>query len=153
MSVSECYVNSSKISGNNYVGGVCGGIIGGHLSRFSSSLIFADVSGNSRVGGICGYSDSGGVNMDNCCYIGNISAGCSDGNSYVGGLIGYMKINWTTMYSTTNCFAIGTVFGGGNYIGGLIGYDEGRDYYNNGYNNITNCYFSGAISGQNYTAG
>ena len=153
LSVSECYVNSSKISGNNYVGGVCGGIIGGHLSRFSSSLIFADVSGNSRVGGICGYSDSGGVNMDNCCYIGNISAGCSDGNSYVGGLIGYMKINWTTMYSTTNCFAIGTVFGGGNYIGGLIGYDEGRDYYNNGYNNITNCYFSGAISGQNYTAG
>ena len=92
--------------------------------------------------------------MNNCGYIGNVTARGIDGNSYVGGLIGYVKKS-THSYaytgSQTNCFAIGTISGVGDYLGGLIGCDEG---YSSSYcNNISNSYFSGTITGKNYTAG
>ena len=157
LAISGCRIDKSKINGADHVGGACGGIVGSN--SLSSCFIYADVSGISRVGGICGSSDAGHtIGLNHCGFIGNVSAGNSDGKSYVGGLIGYVKKASITVDSQTNCFAIGTVSAEGDYAGGLIGYDEGyyysyKTYSYYGYNNVSNCYFSGAITGKNYTAG
>ena len=152
-SVSECHINNSKISGNNYVGGACGGNVGTHYTSnsLSSCYIYADVTGKERVGGICGFSENfHTINLNDCGFVGNVN-----GTTNVGGLVGL--INKTGTYSGdahNNCFAIGSVTATGNYAGGLIGYDKG--YYYRGsfyYNNVSNSYFSGTVSGQNYTAG
>ena len=152
LSISGCKVNDSKIIGNDNVGGACGGITGNHSSTniISASYIHADITGNNKVGGICGYSENyyHTINMSNCGYIGNIN-----GASYIGGLAGYVKNTYKSggIDSQTNCFAIGSITATGDEVGGLIGYDEG---YNSYYcNNITNCYFSGSVSGKNYSAG
>ena len=164
-SITECRVEKSKLNGRDYVGGACGEIEAANYNcSLSSCFIYADVSGNSCVGGIYGYGyNRHSINVNNCGYIGNVSAEGSEGNSYVGGLVGYLNgyentdlgntlTNHTA--SLTDCFAIGTVSAEGDYAGGLIGFNNGgivRSNYNGG--NISHCYFSGAIIGKNYTAG
>ena len=152
-SIFGCHVNNSTISGNNYVGGACGGNIGYHsdTNSISSSYIYADVTGKERVGGICGFSESNvhTVNLNNCGYVGNVN-----GTSYVGGLIGFISkrdVGWRRIDTQDNCFAIGSVSSLGDYAGGLIGYDNdpGSDHCNN----VSNSYFSGTISGKDYAAG
>ena len=149
LAVSGCHVNSSNISGNNYVGGACGGNVGVHddSNQLSSCYIYADVTGNECVGGICGYSENGHhtINMNYCGYVGNVN-----GTKNVGGLIGSIKrtAGWNLVEVQNNCFAIGTVMSTGDYSGGLIGYDN--RYYDC---NISNSYFSGMVSGMNYTGG
>lgn len=157
--VSDCDVNGSLISGNNYVGGACGINEEGSLS---SCYIYADISGKNRVGGICGSSQT---NMTNCGFTGIVS-----GVSYCGGLIGDQSPGYKSgrIITTTQeyCFAIGSVVATNDYSGGLIGKDEGhfddrykviqgdRIFTGSDYkNNISNCYFSGSVSGKNYTAG
>lgn len=89
LTVSGCHVNSSKISGNNYVGGACGGNVGSHISTnsISSCYIYADVTGKERVGGICGFSENyyNTVNLNNCGFVGNVN-----GTTSVGGLVGFI---------------------------------------------------------------
>ena len=150
LSISGCQVNDSKITGNNYIGGACGGIIGDHriTNNISTCYIHADIIGNNNVGGICGYSANNWhtVNLTNCGYIGNIY-----GTKYIGGLIGYVKMPYNSLNndSQNGCFAVGSISGTSDYVAGLIGYD----YNSYCCNDITNCYFSGSISGRNYTAG
>ena len=154
LSISGCQVNDSKITGNNYIGGACGGIIGNHgqTNNISTCYIHADITGNNNVGGICGYSANNWhtVNLTNCGYIGNIY-----GTKFIGGLIGYVGKgnNNVNIDSQNGCFAVGSIYGTSDYVAGLIGYDSG--YYYRGFycNDVTNCYFSGSISGRNYTAG
>ena len=148
LSIYSCQVNHSKITGNNNVGGAIGANVGNHHSTnyISTSYIHADVSGNEKVGGICGYSknDSHTVNLTQCGFIGNVN-----GTSYLGGLIGYcMKEYNTDVYN--GCFAIGSISSTSDYVGGLIGLDSG---WGSNYTNLSNCYFSGSVSGRNYTAG
>lgn len=153
-SILGCHVNNSTISGNNYVGGACGGNVGYHsdTNSISSSYIYADVTGKERVGGICGFSESNvhTVNLNNCGYVGNVN-----GTTYVGGLIGFISkgyVGWRKSDTQDNCFAIGSVSSLGDYAGGLIGYDNGSGYDSH-HNNISNSYFSGTVSGNNFTAG
>ena len=155
LSISGCQVNDSKITGNNNVGGAIGANTGYHetTNNISSSYIHADITGNEKVGGICGYSENWRtVNLTHCGYIGNIN-----GSAYIGGLVGYNKTtNYENYYNTfVSSFAIGSISGSSNYVGGLIGYDEGYYRYSNrySYNNISNCYFSGSVSGRDYTGG
>ncbi len=153
-SILGCHVNNSTISGNNYVGGACGGNVGYHsdTNSISSSYIYADVTGKERVGGICGFSESNvhTVNLNNCGYVGNVN-----GTTYVGGLIGFISkgyVGWRKSDTQDNCFAIGSVSSLGDYAGGLIGYDNGASSDSH-HNNISNSYFSGTVSGNNFTAG
>ena len=156
--VSSCYVNNSKISGNNYVGGACGGNVGEYniLNSISSCYIYADVTGYERVGGICGSSESKyrTVYLNKCGFVGNVN-----GSTCVGGLIGYIiKTIWDSGSNRDrtqdNCFAIGSVTAIGDYSGGLIGYDQGANRYNSiNSNDISNCYYSGTVFGKNCTAG
>jgi hypothetical protein len=157
LNVSGCHINNSKISGNNYVGGACGGNVSSHMTinSLSSCYIYADVMGNERVGGICGYSENyyHTVNLNNCGFVGNVN-----GTTCVAGLVGYIKKTFTYLNGVNdvqnNCFAIGSVMAIGDYAGGLIGYDKGC-YTRGSYycNNVSNSYFSGTVSGHNYTAG
>ena len=154
LSVSGCKVNDSKITGNDYVGGAIGGNIGRHNSsnNMSTTYIHADITGNNKVGGICGQSENGthNVYLTNCGFIGNIC-----GTAYVGGLIGWYYYCRTNSYfnsidSQNGCFAVGSITASSDYVGGIIGYNECNGYFRN---NVSNCYFSGSVSGRNYTAG
>lgn len=149
LSVSGCHVSNSKISGNNYVGGACGGNVGDHYTSnsLSSCYIYADVTGKERVGGICGFSENRyhTVNLNNCGFVGNVN-----GTTRVGGLAGFIYSTYNSSSRVqNNCFAIGSVTATDDFAGGLIGHDE---CYSSG-NNVSNNYFSGTVSGQNYTAG
>lgn len=150
-SMSNCYVNDSKIIGCQHVGGACGRIVGYHSNSFESCYVSADVNGTNNVGGICGSSEGGdhNINLKDCGFYGNVS-----GTMYVGGLIGLIKISSKRDYtdSQINCFAVGSVTATGDYAGGLIGMDQGYDSKAS-YNNLTDCYFSGSVSGQNYIGG
>jgi len=151
LTISGCHVNNSKISGNNYVGGACGGNVGNHSTSnsLSSCYIYADITGKELVGGICGYSKNYNhtVNLNDCGFVGNVN-----GTTGVGGLVGFIekKSNNSIHDALNNCFAIGSVTATGDYTGGLIGYDQGNSW---NYCNSSNSYFSGTVSGQNYTAG
>ena len=138
--LSNCQVNNSTISGKDYVGGACGNSNG----SFSFCYIHANIVGSNRIGGVCGSIDN--CNMNNCGFIGNIT-----GAMYVGGLTGYCTTARYNSGSITNCFALGNIYASDNYSGGLFGYESG--YNGSSYANISDCYFSGSVSGQNYTAG
>ena len=150
VNVSGCHVSNSKIFGNNYVGGACGGNVGDHSSSnsLSSCYIYADVTGKERVGGICGFSENFclTVNLNKCGFVGNVN-----GTTRVGGLVGFINITGAHRNAQNSCFAIGSVTATGDYAGGLIGYDKG--YSSSYYNNVSNSYYSGNVSGKNYTAG
>lgn len=157
-SISNCQVNNGTISGMDNVGGACGGNIGDrtYFNELSNCYIHANVIGNNHVGGVCGKSENRDrtVNMEKCGFIGNVR-----GTTYVGGLTGYNKNTYGSQYEhhqhIQNCFAIGTINASGNYAGGLIAFDDGiitSEYYHSS-NYISNCYFSGSVSGNDYTGG
>lgn len=166
LSVSNCTLNDGYITGTNHVGGFCGAVVGSGYNEnsISSTNIHADIIGNDHVGGICGYSENyrHTISLNSCGYIGNLT-----GNHYIGGLVGYAKN--TGGYDKVDdyiqkSFAISMITATGDYVGGLVGYDEGNYYrsYNGSthsysylynYTNISNCYFSGFISGRNVVGG
>ena len=173
LSVTNCRLNDSQVIGKNYVGGACGAVKGDRATdvcTFSNCYIYSNVVGENYVGGICGSGESGRYTMNiiSCGFVGNISA-----NSYVGGLVGYLfkKEGYSKesghINQITKSFVIGKIMAIADYVGGLIGYDEGIDktiHYNNtmygsgnlyyrGRHDISNCYFSGVVSGNNNVGG
>lgn len=155
--ISNCHVNDSKITGNDRIGGACGGIMVGYngLPMFDC-YIHANITGCNKVGGICGENENNPniLSMTNCGYMGDIS-----GISYVGGLIGFCTktdpLNYYVSRDFLNgCFAVGSISATDDYVGGLIGYDKGYDKSSNFYhNNVSNCYFNGSVSGKDYIGG
>ena len=145
LTISDCQVNNSKITGNHRVGGACGSILGNHSdgNTMSACYIHADIIGCNRVGGICGESENyeHTINMTNCGYMGNVS-----GASNVGGMIGYCRRIWDNYDSLNGCFSVGSVSATDDYVGGLVGYDYSV-------NDISNCFFNGSVSGKNYVGG
>ena len=75
-------------SGNQYVGGICGKLLGGDITNCSN---FADIFGDTSnytpafTGGICGEAYGG---ISNCINNGSICGG-----QYVGGIVGWIKPN------------------------------------------------------------
>ena len=155
--ISNCY-NSGAISGNEEVGGVCGGnysgstisycynsgpingtgeytiaggVCGENNGTISNSYNSGTVIGNRYVGGVCG-SDSYGT-ISNCYNTGTIS-----GNLEVGGVCG-----WKTG-TISNCYNTGTINGDEN-VGGVCGFS--------GDGSISNCYNTGTINGDSYVGG
>jgi len=93
-------VINSYISGNSYVGGICG-FYGNQTNCYNTGT----VSGYSNVGGICGRQGT----QTNCYNTGAVSASCC----MVGGICGVTG-------TQTNCYNTGTVTGG-QYVGGICG--------------------------------
>ncbi len=76
-SINNCYASVS-VSGNNYVGGLCGG--NDYYSVISNCYASGSVIGINYVGGLCGRNRN---SISNCFASGSIS-----GNNYFGGLCG-----------------------------------------------------------------
>lgn len=151
-SVSDCKLDGNIIKGADFVGGCCGAIEGrnGHINQITNSFINVDIVGSSYIGGICGYSINTvhSINLINCGYVGYINGG-----GYVGGLVGCIrKPSYAAARDNIQkSFSISVVLAEGDYAGGLVGYDHG--YSAGYYTNISNCYFSGSVSGGNQVGG
>lgn len=151
--IADCTLTSNSVSGTNNVGGICGANFG-RSNEITNCYVHSSVSGSDYVGGICGQVSSTpySVKLTHCCFVGSVY-----GNGFVGGLVGYI-ITKNINNFVTNSFVIGDIKGNTDYVGGLIGKDSGyidrsgstwRQYYYS----ISDCYFSGNVSGRNYVAG
>lgn len=140
-SFNNCTVTSNYVRGYNYVGGICGNE--DYRRDMNDCYVYSNVSGNDYVGGICGKARSNDryiPNINKCGFVGNVT-----GNSYIGGICG----EYCREATVNGCIAIGHVKAYGNYAGGVIGSSD-YDYYSN---NITNCYFSGSVVGNELVGG
>ena len=118
-------VENAKVTGNDYVGGICG-------SNFDGTIIgcynTSAVSG-SLCGGVCGDNFLGTIT--NCYNTGTVSGG-----DLIGGVCGTNSSG-----TITNCYNTGALVGDAVFIifiGGVCGINQGT---------ITNCYNAGTISG------
>jgi hypothetical protein len=110
-----------NISGDEYVGGLCGYNDGGTISNCYSE---GSVSGASTIGGLCGTN---GGTINNSYSTGTVT-GTQD---YVGGVCGTNGGPISDSYSTNSV-------SGDDKVGGLCGMN---------YTTIENCYSTGSISG------
>ncbi|MCK5271160.1 MAG: hypothetical protein KAJ52_01240 [Sedimentisphaerales bacterium] len=134
------YILTSDIdlSGETFTTAVIDGFFGGHFD------------GNGHI--ICNITiDTAGADNDYLGLFSKISASVNDlsieninitggaDSGYLGGLCGH------NYYGTiTNCYAAGSIIGGG-CLGGLCGYND--------YGTIADCYAAGAVSGRSYLGG
>ena len=129
--ISNIGVIDSYFNGADYVGGVCGWMIGQNTSIINCYNA-GNVNGTGDVGGICGDSGNG-TGIAACYNSGNVS-----GNTNVGGVCGSINTPLTKCYNT------GKVSGKGN-VGGVCGY--------NSMATIGKCYNTGKVSGERYVGG
>ena len=127
----------SYVSGNNYVGGICGQNKCGTLQNCHNT---GKVSGSWYVGGVCGSNARPQRNdppstIQECYNTGTVS-----GKNYVGGVCG--QNNRATVGKSYNT---NTVSGGGS-VGGVCG-----DNSNNG--TVNGCYNTGNVSGTGFNVG
>ena len=133
--LTNCCVNKSKINGKGYVGGLVG-----EAGSIYNSFVIADINEDTNcrksdyVGGICGYSTS---SSENCHFYGTIY-----GRNYVGGIFGRNNNNYIRKLKRSSANA--NIFGIGDNIGGISGY-VGYD--------IEDVYFTGSVYGNNYVGG
>jgi hypothetical protein len=126
------HIISGSVSGNDYVGGICG-----YYSYYSSITHITHCSNASsvlgsgnNVGGVCGSSSS----SITACY----NTGSVSGSDNVGGVCG------SSSSSITACYNTGSVSGGSNNVGGVCGSSS---------SSITACYNTGSISGGSNVGG
>ncbi len=125
----------SSVTGNNYVGAVCGYYISAD-AKIENCKNYGKIASTStsdnHLGGICGY------------YHGNATAGCENHGTvtgkgpYVGGIFGFHNGG-----SISDCENHGAVTGDGSYVGGVCGIGVGVS--------IKNCKNSAAIT-SNYNS-
>lgn len=130
-SITTCHVQSI-ISGEDYIGGICGYDIG----NISNTDFYGNVSGKNQVGGVCGYHNGGTIN--GCCAISHIVA---TGNQ-VGGLSGCLNSS-----NLTNSYLSGSVTGY-EQVGGLVGYG-----YSSSVHSIEKCYSNSIVNGTKSVGG
>ena len=124
----------SYVSGNEFVGGICGWNKGGTIEQSTNqSTNQATVTGREQVGGICGYNSG---NITNCTAGGSVS---TTGGDSVGGICGYND-GGTVENCTSGC----TVEGKGTSTGGICGYNWGG---------LLGCRNTGTVSGGRWVGG
>ncbi len=156
--VSNVRIMNSYISGQSYVGGVCGNNNDGTITNCSNT---GTVSGQSYVGGVCGNNDDGTIT--NCNNAGTVNiptyaearfggvCGYNDGTmencNNTGSVNGYYEVGGVCGHNggiITNCSNVGVVSGTGDRVGGVSG---------NNYGTITNCSNAGTASGTSSQVG
>ncbi|MDR0834163.1 MAG: T9SS type A sorting domain-containing protein [Candidatus Symbiothrix sp.] len=167
--VSNVHIISGNVSGEYYVGGVCGVSFNGTITACYNT---ATIHGDEYVSGVCGFNgqfNPGGNVVDlggiiTACY----NTGAINGGYYVSGICGYSAYG-TIINASYN---IGAVKGNYHHIGGVCGHNygsmtacynmgtiEGDDAIGgvcgfNGFNgDITACYNTGVINGGRYVGG
>lgn len=102
----------SQITGSQYSGGILGIHENQASTYMYNSYVLGNISGNKYVGGICGSSVSGmhGGNkietqLQNLCFAGKI-----EGGTNIGGIIGVFSSKYGTgNLSFLNCFYLNTI--------------------------------------------
>jgi hypothetical protein len=131
----KIHIISGSVSGNGYVGSICGRNVYSSSSLISSCSNAASVSGTSYVGGICGFNYS---SIADCSNTGSVS-----GTLYgIGGVCGYNQ-SVASSASITDCSNTGSVAGEAQ-VGGVCGYNY-TSSPSSSY--ITACYNTGTVSG------
>jgi len=150
-------VNIISVDISDYLGGLCGKNYGNIINSNTTSSISAG-SYSDHLGGLCGWNLYGTISYcyttgsvtgsDNSWYIGGLCGSATggmvsnsyanvtvEGDDYLGGLCGWAGDHGII----SNCYAIGSVNGGGNscFLGGLCGRN---------YSDIINCYATGSVS-------
>lgn len=142
-SFDNCKVINKFVRGENFVGGICGVVD----NKIIACYAYTDVSGADNVGGICGQANYHS-SVIKCGYWGNLSA-----DSYAGGICG-KYIGGNSHYVHINeCSAIGNIDANGDYVGGIVGLSDSGGVYSSSYNYVTNCYYNGYVSGNEYVGG
>jgi len=134
--ITGCYVEGGSVSGDDYVGGLAGGI--GSLDvTVTDCYATCSVLGNEDVGGLVGFNN-GSIYK---CY----SAGSVTGTRHVGGLAGLNMAGFVGAASIFNCYSRGSV-SGNSCVGGLVGYNLQSAV-------IHECYSSGSVTGTTNVGG
>ena len=128
--IKNCY-NTGAVSGTEEVGGVCGVNFGTIKDCYNTGAVSGTGETSTNIGGVCGYNDKDST-IEDCCNKGTVS-----GINYIGGVCGYS-------YGSTikNCYNEGTV-SGTEEVGGVCGRNIGT---------IKNCYNEGTVSGNGETS-
>ncbi len=127
-------LDSVKITGNNFVGGLIGyQNSSAAVNCYSNGLVSGLGTSNGFVGGLIGDQTSSTATN---CY----SSGSVTGTSYDGGLIGAQESSSKVM----NCYSTDSVKGD-SYVGGLIG---GQIF-----STAMNCYSAGLVTSAKYMGG
>jgi hypothetical protein len=125
--------NQVTISITNTSASQVGGIAGTVENTNSSGTRYvqycsntAAITGRSRIGGIVGAvycSGAGGVIVDNCYNLGNLTNNSTTTRAYVGGIVGFCR------GYIQNCYSICTLTAAssGHYMAGLVGILQGSD--------------------------
>ena len=108
-------LESVHISGNDYTGGVAGGVF--ENSVIKNCYSSATVSGTSKAGGVAGFVENS--TMESCYSTGEVK--CSESTGIAGGVAGEVK-NGTVK----NCAAFNSVVeASGPNVGRIAGHNEG----------------------------
>ena len=114
---------SCSVTGDSYVGGVCGYNNGGTITGCTNhGTVNNTGTVDKYTGGICAYNRSGST-VTGCTNTGTVSGS----SKYVGGVCG------CTSGTVTNSTHTGTVSGTGTYVGGICAY--------NNRSTVDNCYW------------
>jgi hypothetical protein len=171
-SIQNVHVISGSVSGNSYVGGICGtnsysssASVSEDIHSFNNCSNAASVSGNNYIGGVCGY-----VSIYIVSYSGNIvrrsstiacrNAGSVLGTNFVGGVYGFVLAQSGqrafSSIAISSCSNTGSV-SGNEYVGGICGRTISDPYLGSGSSSssisITACYNIGSVSANSYGGG
>jgi len=125
--VNGCYTIESRISGNEWVGGLVGQNSGALTNCYAAGFC----AGNWRIGGLVGYNNG---TITDCNATGEVT-----GDTPVGSLVG------TNEGTITKCYANGLCTGGTG-IGGLVGLNDEEGI-------ISECYSESGVFGFNCIGG
>lgn len=154
-SISNVHVTSGSVTGDQYVGGLIGGVYDTTIELSSSA---ANVTGSYSLGGLIGNQSNGNVVG---CYATGAITGSGEQN---GGLVGQASGTIDNSYATgvvsgagysgglvgssgaiiTNSYATGAVNSSGQMVGGLVGNSSAM---------VSSSYATGTVTGTNYVGG
>ena len=163
-SIADCGVTgvviSNSVDVNSNVGGVVGYCCFSYLNSCNTQCTINDSGTWCKVGGIIGYSlfNAFHPSIENCTSAGNITA--KGGANWVGGLVGETFGSGPIVKSKSSCAITGSLIGGlvgrnysttlnqccatgtltGNALQNTIGGIAYSNFFESGWNSITNCY-------------
>ena len=127
--ITGLYINESSYQGFGFFGYIAGGKV------FNLGIENANVTGYDYVGAVVGRMSGGAIT--NCYSTGKVRANRYSAGGIAGDCSGSITI--------TNCNSMCEVTGGDSYTGGIVGESIGGS--------ISNCYFTGKVSGKNWAGG
>ena len=115
-------INSKKVIGYIYVGG----LVGNNYGFIENCSVYGAVTGDNGVGGLVGLNSNSGDESIKNCYATGAVTGTRGG---LGGLVGLNN------GGIKNCYSTGAIVGTGTNVGGFVG-------ENNSSGSITACFFN-----------